>query len=125
MLIALTALFTVLLIALIICFRPLDTTPYQQTDFYKKELEEINKLPKTAISNAADTALLQAGWASVNLLPPFTTPIAIDDHRGGKHFEGVHDSIYVRAFVFKLGERKVAYVSADLLIIPRQVEDAR
>ncbi len=121
MLIAFTALFTVLLIALIICFKPLDTTPYQQTDFYKKELDEINKLPKTAILNAADTAVLQAGWASVNLLPPFTTPIAIDDHRGGKHFEGVHDSIYVRAFVFKLDGKKVAYVSADLLIIPPTV----
>lgn len=135
----LTAIVLLLLVLLIICFKSLDTTPYQQTEFYKKELAAIDSvlmrqsekiLHKQIYSghvalmssySAIEIPQLQVGWARINLLPPFTTPIAIDAHRGGKHFEGVHDSIYVRAFVFKQGERKVAYISADLLIIPPSV----
>ena len=67
------------------------------------------------------TDTLMVGWSAVNLRPSFTTPIAIDAERGGKHFEGVHDSIYARAFVFKQRSKKVAYVTADLLIIPPTV----
>lgn len=110
----------VLLIVAFGCFKPLDTTPYQQTEFYKKELAAID----SAVTNHPPLITnqpLQVGWSRVNLLPPFATPIAIDAHRGGKHFEGVHDSIYVRAFVFKQGETKIAYISADLLIIPPSV----
>ncbi len=135
--IGLLTLVTVLLLLVIACFKPLDMAPYRQTDFYKKELDVINKIqkaqfPKSSNSDSAPdsyrdsiqhSASLQVGWSQINLLPPFTTPIAIDAKRGGKHFEGVHDSIYVRAFVFKEGDKKIAYVSADLLIIPPAVSD--
>jgi hypothetical protein len=67
--------------------------------------------------------VFKVGWARVNLQPPFTTPIAIDAHRGGKHYTGVHDSIYVRAFVFEMGILKVAYISADMLIMPPSVRN--
>ena len=109
-----------LILAIVVCFKQLDTTPYQQTEFYKNELDVIDSVftnHQTLITGQP----LQIGWSRQNLLPPFTTPIAIDAHRGGKHFEGVHDSIYVRAFVFKQGDRKIAYISADLLIIPPSV----
>lgn len=110
------------IIAAIACFKPLDMTPYQQTDFYKREMDTLAALPdfkSTIIHHTSE--ILEVGWSRVNLLPPFTTPIAIDDHRGGRHFEGVHDSVYVRAFVFKQGGKKIAYISADLLIIPPTV----
>ncbi len=111
------AIVLLLFVLAVICFKPLDTTPHQQTKFYKNELAAIADIgnQKSEIGN------VEVGWSRINLLPPFTTPIAIDAHRGGKHFEGVHDSIYVRAFVFKQGGRKVAYISADLLIIPPSV----
>ena len=113
------AFVAILLIAGIACFKPLDTTPYQQTGFYKKEMDTISHLP--ASHGQPRSGPLEVGWSRVNLLPSFTTPIAIDAHRGGKHFDGVHDSIYVRAFVFRENGRKVAYISADLLIIPPTV----
>lgn len=116
----LLALGAVLLVLAIACFKPLDTTPYQQTDFYKKEMDTLDKLTAYHPSFAHSGAL-EVGWSRLNLLPPFTTPIAIDAHRGGKHFNGVHDSIYVRAFVFRENGIKVAYISADLLIIPPTV----
>jgi neutral ceramidase len=102
------------IVAFVCLFKPLNTTPYKQCGFYAKTMEAVKAVSPPVI----DSNLVLAGWAKVNLLPPFTTPIAIDDARGGKHFEGVHDSIYVRAFVFKQGAKKVAFVSADLLIIP-------
>ena len=113
------AIILLVIVAAFFSFKPLDTTHYQQTDFYKREIETIDAIPvlQSEINNHT-SEILQVGWSEVNLLPSFTTPIAIDAHRGGKHFEGVHDSIYVRAFVFKQGGKKIAYISADLLIIP-------
>lgn len=113
----LLALLGVVIVAALICFKLLDITPYTETEFYKNELTAIAQLPPHTSNN--DT--VQAGWSRINLLPPFTTTIAIDAKRGGKHFEGVHDSIYVRAFVFKSGTQKIAFISADLLIIPPTV----
>lgn len=110
----------IFLIAALLCFKPLDTTPYQQTEFYKKESAVLDSVSQIRNSNS-EIRNVEVGWSRLNLLPPFTTPIAIDAHRDGKHFEGVHDSIYVRAFVFKQGEKKIAYISADLLIIPPTV----
>ena len=112
-------LLAVVLVAAFCCLKRINKTPYQQTSFYKKELEALKNVPANYTAVSADT--VKIGWSRVNLLPPFTTPIAIDAKRGGKHFDGVHDSIYVRAFVFKQGDQKVAYVSADLLIIPPTV----
>jgi neutral ceramidase len=121
----LLALLSVVLVLAAVCFKPLDTTPYKTTAFYKNEMAVIDSLvarnDKHLKSFDSGTDTMQVGWSCVNLHPPFTTPIAIDAHRGGKHFEGVHDSIYVRAFVFKQGMYKVAYISADLLIIPPTV----
>jgi hypothetical protein len=106
-------LFLILLAA--VCLKPLDATPYQQTEFYKKQVEVIEKL--SFKTDTADSILL-CGWSRVNLTPPFTTPIAIDADRGGKHWSEVHDSIFVAAFVFKNAQVKAAYVSCDLLIVP-------
>lgn len=112
-------LFATLLVCLV-CFKALDKTLYTQTAFYAKEMKAIDSV--VASGTRVDiNAPFEAGWARINLLPPFTTPIAIDAKRGGKHFEGVHDSIYVRAFVFRQGNYKVAYIAADLLIIPPSV----
>ncbi len=118
-LISLAALAVLLLFIGVVCFKPLDKTPYEQTGFYQRELAAIDSIVE--IKNSDSDSAVQVGWACVNLLPPFATPIAIDAHRDGKHFEGVHDSIYVRAFVFKQGNQKIAFVSTDLLIIPPTV----
>lgn len=106
------------LLIVICCFKFYDTTPYPKTEAYRRQMHLLHNLPKETTTVTKDT--IQVGWAKVNLLPPFTTPIAIDAHRKG-HFTGVHDSIYVRAFVFKAGGKKMAYISADLLIIPPNV----
>ncbi len=104
------------------CFKLYDTTPYSETEAWKNQQAALSSGPVSEEPSPSNDTL-QVGWAKVNLLPPFTTPIAIDAHRHGKHFQGVHDSIYVRAFVFKQGKKKVAYIAADLLIIPPNVRN--
>ncbi len=116
---ALCSIAVLILIAAIACFKPLDKTSYRETGFYKKELKDI--AAATVGGQPTSPANFECGWSKENLLPPFTTSIAIDAHRYGEHFKGVHDSIYTRAFVFKQGETKVAFISADLLIIPPTV----
>lgn len=110
----------IILVLLCCCFTTLDNTHYTQTGFYNRELREIESAALLT-NNQLPSGNVECGWSKVNLLPPFTTPIAIDANRGGKHFQGVHDSVYVRAFVFKQGTTKIAYISADLLIIPPTV----
>lgn len=137
------AILMALLIILAITIKPIDNTPYQQTDFYRNELDELNNLQlwnsieffltkvfvpiiqcyqsahgTVQINRTEISDKLEVGWSKSNILPAFTTPIAIDADRNGKHWNAVHDSIFVRAFVFKKNNIKVAYVSADLLIIP-------
>jgi len=61
------------------------------------------------------------GFAKVNLTPSHPTATAGYAKRMGKRYESVYDSIYVRSMVIDNGVRRVAIVSADLLIIPPTV----
>ncbi|HLP21013.1 MAG TPA: hypothetical protein VK174_11960, partial [Chitinophagales bacterium] len=50
------SLLVVLLLVAIICFKPLDNTPYQQTEFYKQQLAVIDSAvqfrhPKSSTQN--------------------------------------------------------------------------
>jgi hypothetical protein len=62
------AIFVLLLIILgAVCFKQLDTMPYQQTEFYKKEMSALDSVfqipnPQSQIQN-----LLEMGWSRVNL----------------------------------------------------------
>lgn len=110
-------LMVVLLLLFLTLFKLYNTTPIEQTAIFNRQMWLTDSL--VAESKSADTTSpFEAGWSKVSLIPSFTTPIAIDAHRKGKHFNGIHDSIFVRAFVFKKGNTKVAFISADLLIIP-------
>lgn len=110
--------FFIIIFILLSIFTPIDQTPYENLEAYKSTMDRVQNLP---ISTSDTSKIFFAGWSKQNLLPSFSTPIAIDAARDGKHFESIRDSIYVRSFVFKLGKTKVAYVSADLLIIPPNV----
>ncbi|QNF31506.1 neutral/alkaline non-lysosomal ceramidase N-terminal domain-containing protein [Adhaeribacter swui] len=96
----------------------IDTTPYQQTAYYQKSKEQITAFQPTALTGS-DT--VRVGWAKVNITPAKPVPMAGYGKRRGKKFEQVHDSVWVRAFVFKTGTQKVAWVTADLLIMPMRV----
>jgi hypothetical protein len=58
------------------------------------------------------------GSAKESLVPPFPVATAGYGKRRGKLYTEIRDSVFVRAMVIDNGTRRVAIVSADLLIIP-------
>jgi len=66
---------------------------------------------------------LKVGWAKINITPFKPIPLAGYGKRKGKHYEAVHDSVFVRAIFIENNGIKSAIVSADLLIIPPTVSD--
>lgn len=99
---------------------PVSRSPYQQKRYYRKTRAGIQALPARPLQ--ADT--VRAGWAKVNITPSHQAPLAGYGKRKGKRLEGIQDSIFVRAFVFKNRHQKVAYVTMDLLIVPMSVTAA-
>tara|TARA_B100000609_G_scaffold94764_1_gene75531 strand:- start:316 stop:1662 length:1347 start_codon:yes stop_codon:yes gene_type:complete len=103
-----------IVIVLIFTIKPLDRTPLEQSNYYKNTIESIDNQEIRSIEG--DT--IRVGWSKASLIPPFTAPMAGYGARKGAHFEGVDDSIWVKAVVFDNGITKSAYVSLDLLIVP-------
>ncbi|MEM8896217.1 MAG: neutral/alkaline non-lysosomal ceramidase N-terminal domain-containing protein [Bacteroidota bacterium] len=91
-----------------------DRTPYQKMPYYEKTIDAFSALQPTITTG--DT--LKVGWSRVSLVPEETVPLSGYGKRRGAHYSGIHDSVYVRAFVFDNGLSKATYVSADLLIVP-------
>jgi len=99
---------------------PVNRSPYQNKKYYRQTKAAIDRLPAPVYS--PDT--VRVGWAKVNITPTAKAPLAGYGKRKGKNLTSIHDSIYVRAFVFKNKTRKVAFVSLDLLIVPMSVTAA-
>lgn len=63
------------------------------------------------------------GFAKENITPSHPVATAGYSKRRGKVYESVHDSIYVRTIVVDNGVKRVAIVSAELLILPPTVTE--
>ncbi len=100
-------------------FTTVDRTPYKDMAYYKRTMSELKKATATQLSMEGDT--LKVGWAKEGLLPDKPLPLAGYGVRHGALHEGIHDSLWVRSFVFDNGIQKIAYVSLDLLIVPMEV----
>jgi len=111
-----------LILAAVALFSPVDRTPYREMPYYQQFRQGIVSLPTPKPPIGADT--LQIGWAKVNITPPKAMPTAGYAHRWGKPYTAVHDSIWVRAFVFDNGIEQAALVSVDLLIIAPELTNA-
>ena len=106
---------------LVITIKPLDRTPLNQTNYYKSTISDIeNRYKKYENNISGDT--IKVGWAKESLIPPFIIPMAGYGARKGADYEGVKDSIWVRAVVFDNGINTSAYVSMDLLIVPPNLD---
>ena len=106
---------------LVITIKPLDRTPLYETSYYKSTISDIESRYNNYDNNiSGDT--IKVGWAKESLIPPFVVPMAGYGARKGAHYEGVKDSIWVRAVVFDNGINTSAYVSMDLLIVPPNLD---
>ncbi len=116
--IVLSVLGCILLLVLML-ITTVDRTPYQEMDYYRETVDNFKSLQPALTSG--DT--LKVGWSRASLVPEKSVPLAGYGKRRGAHYTSIHDSVYVRAFVFDNGLSKATYVSADLLIIPPLVYD--
>ncbi|MDQ4139770.1 MAG: neutral/alkaline non-lysosomal ceramidase N-terminal domain-containing protein [Bacteroidota bacterium] len=117
--------FTLFILGLLWCCQScitqkLDTTPYQTTQYYQQSKKQIADTP---LITSATNDTIKVGWAKINITPSQPVLMAGYGKQMGKKYEQVHDSVWVRAFVFKKGNQKAAWITADLLIMPMSVTE--
>jgi neutral ceramidase len=110
-----------IIIFLSISLGPVDRTPAQEFESFYKRMQIIDSLRTNKIEKPGKGFFV--GYAKVNITPDHKTATAGYGNRKGEMFTSVHDSIYVRTIVIDNGEKKVAIVTADLLIIPPLVTE--
>jgi neutral ceramidase len=91
---------------------PIDRTPLDQQPFYQQAIHALDTLKLEANSPMP----LQAGWDKVNITPGKNMPMA--GYMPRKHFDSVHDSLFVRILLLQSGNQKIALINADLLLFP-------
>ena len=106
---------------LFVVFKPLDRTPLEESGYYKNTIKNFDAI-KNNSSGAIDGDTIRVGWAKESLIPSYSTPMAGYGARKGEHFEGINDSVWVRAVDFDNGINKSVYVSMDLLIVPPNLD---
>lgn len=112
------AIIGILMLILIALVQKIDRTPYQDTTHYAawKTWISAEKFPE-------NTGEIQVGWSSENITPHSPGPLAGYGKRWGKHFESVHDSLYVRVITIRNPTKTIHLLSADMLIIPPNVTE--
>jgi hypothetical protein len=115
----LLSLLIVLVLAVFAILQPVDFKPLKEQGYAQRSLEAIKAFEPPAIEDT-----LRGNWASASLIPPFPVAMAGYGDREGAYFNGIRDSLAVRAFVFHSAKGKYALLNADLLIIPPLVYQA-
>ena len=89
----------------------------------RKSLSVFAVAPLLFVLASTSVSALEIGWAKVELTPPFSTPLAGYGKRFGKASTGVHDPLFARALIISGNGEKIAVVSADLLLIHRELRE--
>ena len=120
-LIILAAIILLVLIFVAISVAPVNQTPAKEYSSYAETMHRLDSIDKLETPEALHGIFV--GFAKVSLTPVQRTALSGYGNRRGKLFSFIHDSIYVRSIVVDNGVKKVAIVSADLLIIPPTVTE--
>lgn len=121
LLFSILALVAVVILFVLVSVIPVDRTPYYEKAFYAEMQFRLDSLQDVQVRESVNS--FSAGYAKVNLTPPYRTATAGYAKRKGALFSYVHDSIYVRTMVVDNGTATVALVTADLLLIPPTVTE--
>lgn len=97
-----------------------DRIPYQETGYYAEMDRRLDSLRENFLVTGSDMPL-NIGWSVVNITPERPVPLAGYGTRDPMLMEGIQDSSYVRTVIFRKGDQKVAFITADLLIVHPEV----
>lgn len=90
---------------------------YKTTQYYKETLKGIDSIQTDHFSYGP----VKVGWAKANITPK--EPQQIIGFGVQPNYKKVNDSVFVRSFVFEQRNKRVAYLSFDLLLThPNLVE---
>lgn len=98
----------------------IDRTPYQQLTFYAEMDQRLDSLAEN-YQLPQDSSTFQIGWSKLSITPARPLPLAGYGARDPKQMTGIHDSSFVRTVIFKKGQNKAAFITADLLIVHPEV----
>lgn len=104
------AVLVLLFVALI---QRIDRTPFDETAHFAAWRDAL-----AGVDLRNDTGTIQVSWAKENITPLTSTPMAGYGNRWGAHFEGVHDSVYVKVIAVKNPSTTLFLVAADMLVVP-------
>lgn len=100
-------------------FTTVDRTPYREMPYYKEMMAQLDTFQlDTTVQKGT---VFKAGWARKNITPSYYPDLAGYGLR--EKANCLHDSVFVRAFVFDNGKNKALFLSADLLIFPPVLEE--
>ncbi len=130
----LKVLFAIVLVVIIFLFwaiRPVDHTPYFETDYYKNTKGRLDSLSG---SLTAIRGPVQVGFGKASITPSLfaesddpqsgrfvSMPLAGYGGRKGAPATGIHDSLFVKAIAVKVQDRTMVLVGSDMLIVPPDV----
>ncbi len=103
-----------------ILFKPVDWSSFQNTEYFQNTIDRIETIPP--INYLSNKSAVKVGWAKGNITPNSKINIIGYGRRG--NFESVHDSLYVRALVFRSEQKTVVIVSYDLMIVSPDLVNA-
>lgn len=127
------AIIVVLFIVLLWALERVDYSPYFESDYYNKTRSSLDSISSRL---ALAKGEVQVGFGKVSITPglgaeeddPGTgvfkeMPLAGFGSRKGKHAEGIHDSLFVKAVAIRVQEQLLVLVGSDMLIVPPNISE--
>lgn len=111
--------FSILIILGISTITTVDRTHVHETAYYQKTISDLENI--RSIKTGGNGLYFKTGWAKTNMTPSYPVPLSGYGSRKGALSTGVHDSLWVRGFVFDNGITKSALITLDALLVPPAV----
>ncbi len=123
----------VVIVGVVCSVKPVDNTPYFTTRYYESTRSQFTTEAK---NYQPFTGPLRAGFGRAKLSPSVgaaqdapeqgrfrTMPLAGYGNRNGRPAEGTHDDLWVKVVALEVSTQRVVMVSADALIMPREIAE--
>ena len=109
---------TTFLVLLFICFEYSNESLAQ---FQNKLAPTHQSIEKQLLTVNNTSSINYIGYSKANITP--TEKVKLVGYGDRKHFEGVHDSLYVRTILITNNDIKTAFISLDLMLITPIIEE--
>lgn len=127
----LLAIIIVIVVFLFWAIRPVEYTPYFQTDYYTSTKARLDSLEGTLTTSHG---AIEIGFGKTSITPALfaeaddpesgrfiSMPLAGYGGRKGAPATGIHDGLFVKTVAIRVQDRVMVFVGSDMLIMPPDV----